>query len=246
MATTHHVTARSAPYAIASGGTRSAVAEFAPAALGIALVLALCAALRALLGPVAFAESGPIETASALGYGASALVCAASAFRPGTPREGFPSRASTLDRLAGAALLAVLCARELDMHQASPIGSLTRSASYVNPDVPLGWRLLTALVVLGMVAAAAAFAWRTLRRWQRGELTLDRRMASVLAAIATLGVAKGIDGIGRKLGDVGVAVGPRFEAAAMGLEESLELAAPLVLLAVTLAMLVRPTRARPD
>lgn len=240
MATTHHATARPDTQTIGEG-TRSTPAV-ASAALGIAMVLALCAVLRALLGPVALAEGGLIETASAVGYGAAALVCAASAFRSGMPNEGRTASAFALDRLLGAALLAVLSARELDMHKASPIGSLTRTASYVNPDVPLGWRLLTAVAVLGMVGAVAAFAWRTLRRWRQGELVPDRRMTGVLAAVAALCLAKGIDGIGRKLGDIGIAVGPRFEAVAMGVEESLELAAPTVLLAVTLVILVRPTR----
>ena len=243
MTITHHPPTRSS---IRTGvdthapSTRAILSAFAPTAIGICLVLALCTLLGALFGAAIFAEGKAIETTSALAYGAAALTCAAIALRSAS-RDDAPSHRIVHDRLLGAALLALLCARELDMHRASPIGSLTRSASYVNPDVPLAWRLLAALAVLSVVAVAATFAWRAFGRWRRGALPLDHRVAGVVAAVATLGVAKGLDGIGRKLGDVGIATGARFDAAMMGVEESLELAASLVLLAVAVGLFACPT-----
>ena len=211
---------------------RHALRASGPAVAVAGIVLAACLALLARRGAGAFVEGGPVELASALGYAAAAAACLVRARGP-----------AGRDRLLGAILLAVLCARELDLHKASPIGSLTRSSTYVDAATPLTWRLVAAGAMIAVLAAAIGLAWRSARRaaarWRDGDIACDRGTACVALAVVSLCLAKALDGLSRKLSGIGVTLDVEIGALAVVMEESLELVTPALLAVAALGALAR-------
>ena len=208
-------------------------------ALTVALVVAFGIAAVSLAMGSGFGETGVVERLSPVAYLAGAALLAVAALAH-----------AALDRvtgLLGGVCLAVLAARELDWHKSDLLGSLTRSSTYVDPTRPLGLRLLAAVIVIGVLAVALVFAWRTLR-----ELIRAKRMprgpvsVGVIGSLAMLAFAKAIDGIGRKLSDIGVSLSETTLRWFFYLEETLELAGALGLLGavVILAAITDPRTRR--
>ena len=188
-----------------------------------------------------FDEGRAVETVSMLAYALASLLAAALACTVVGPTR--------FDAALGAVLLAALAAREADLHKTELLGSLTRTATYVDPTRPLALRALAALILLGVIVAALALAWRRLDRGGRRGLAPLRSNAVVFGPILLLAVAKLIDGAERKLADAGIAVGPAVGSAFVRVEESLEALAALALCAAVFALVrtrlasLRPARA---
>ena len=191
--------------------------------VSLAATILVLTIVRALFGSSGFEENGPVETASVVTY---LLVSVALLVAP-------PSTGPLLSiRRLGLALLPLaLAARELDAHKALFSGSMTRSAFYVDGTIPLWERATAALLVLAVIAAVLVFL-RALAR-DRLRSAWSRYTA---AGVFLLALAKGTDGLGRKLGDIGVSIGENAQILAAQFEETLELTGPcLFLIAALLA-----------
>ena len=177
-----------------------------------------------------FKENGPVEIGAALAYLASALCVIAI---------GLSGRASSLRYALGAAVLLLTAfGRELDMNVRLVSGSMTRSAYYVDPNVPL----LERLAVVVLLLSIAGVATYLLREAWRGRF----RKATVVVvgiAVAILVFAKTIDGAGRKLESFGIELTATANDAFSAVEETAEFAAPLMLLFLSVAVLVRRAKA---
>ena len=200
---------------------------------GVLGAFVFAAACWFLLGANAFQESGPIEAMSALGYALAAAIVLVSLMM------GRVAASAHLNALLCAILLGALAARELDMHKSELFGSLTRSATYVDPTRPVSLRLLAALLVLTFVGAAGMLAWRTWRAWRTDRQAPDAVRNAAIGALALLAVAKSIDGLGRKLSDIGITLADRALVLVMYAEETLELAAPMILCACAVLLMSR-------
>ena len=197
-------------------------------AAGTAIVFAFAQFLLLVGSPATFREGGPVETFSVAVYLAAAAILLLAAARGAR----WEPRGAVAARLLGAGMILAFAARELDAHKALFSGSMTRSAFYVDASVPLVERLAAAALVAGVLAAALALAARAVRR-----RLADPSTPFVLAAVGWLATAKLVDGAPRKLGDLGITVGEGMGASFLAIEETLEVAAPLALLAAAIVSL---------
>lgn len=195
----------------------------------IAAVLAVFAAALAWLmmqPPAAIAEisreNGPVETASAVGF---ALCALAVWMRTGT---GAGTKALV------SALMLVLTARELDVDKRFFTRGLFKSSQYLRDDVPFGEKIVSAAILLAILGGLLALVVRerrtlraALRRWHAGTMALA-------ATVIFAGIAKSLDGIGRKLAPLGIEVSADLGVYLGGVEELMELAIMALLLVAIL------------
>ncbi len=198
-------------------------------AAGLVLACAGVAALAwAVMSPEALLrlmdETGPIEHATALLY----FLGAAWVLVAGVPQTERPLR------LPLGVLLCGFGARELDLHKAFSGLSVLKGSFYLG-DAPWAHKLAALAAVLPVLAAIVVLllrytapVWRGLRRGQAGAVT-------VAVFVATLVVSKILDRSRMVLlEDYGVDVGVSVSALLVALEESLELALPLIVMAALL------------
>ncbi|KIT15541.1 hypothetical protein [Jannaschia aquimarina] len=182
------------------------------------LVLALSAMAGLLVGWLVYdpgaafmKEGGPVEAASA----------------------AFLVVAATLAALRGlwapAALIGFLALRELDFDKSFLSEGILQLRLYTG-DAPLSEKAIGAAVVVAILATLWANL-RLLRHWGAGLRPRASWAWIVLASIAIVVVAKTLDGLGRKLADVGILISENADGIASLIEEWLELgfAAGLVL-----------------
>jgi hypothetical protein len=133
-------------------------------------------------------------------------------------RDGAEGRRSPLDVLTVAMLIGLIIG-ELDVDRWLFGRKIIKTTFFVNSNVALPWRLLAALVVIGVPTAVGVYALRHVRAlWRDGWAALAQPWGRVLAASAAVLVLTEI--FERPLGHVpGV---PHFF-----LEETLELAASI-------------------
>lgn len=178
----------------------------------IALTLSLTAdKARALLS-----EGGVVETLSAAAY----LIGVATLFREG-------GRDFCRSHFYIPLLAVLLCMRELDFHNAFTTMSMTKSSFYVSAEVPMVEKLFVICIVLAVVAGGTLLAVRHWRDFIDGLLNVDATAVAVAGAAACAVGAKTLDGLGRKLADIGVRIGADTQIAAFAFEEILELGIPL-------------------
>ncbi|TFL19143.1 hypothetical protein [Jannaschia formosa] len=184
-------------------------------------ILAILLFLRGSSG--LYGEDGPVEIASVVAYLGAAVAYAAAA--PGLAAGRYWQIPATL-------LLAA--AREMDLDKSLLSGGILKSRFYTG-DFPL-WEKLVGLVIvvfalwagLRLIRHGAGPVWRALRSG-RGWPWL------VVGALVGVVVAKGFDGIGRKLRPLGIEVSQALNDQLGDVEEWLELgAAAAILLAVAL------------
>lgn len=161
-------------------------------------------------------EGGPIETFSAAGY-VLAIVSLYREFGADYVKNHFYF----------VVIPAVMCMREMDFHvHFTPI-SITKSTFYVSPEVPLLEKIVVVLLFLFLIWTGYVMVRRHADAFLRGL----RRGDAVAIAIAAAGLcavaSKSFDGIGRKLGEWGIAIAASSEIVALILEEILELGIPL-------------------
>lgn len=208
---------------------------------GVGLLMAMLVALAAWygLGSNGFVENGPVERLTMLTYLASGVGIAAVLTLHGD------WLASRLNAAIAASLLIVLAAREGDLHKTELLGSLTRTATYVDGSRPISLRIVAACIVIAVVAIGVAFAWRTLRPLVlRREWPGDPVTVGALLAAAMLAFAKLLDGAPRKLTDLSVLAPDWFVSGALYTEETLEAAAALTFYACLLEFAFTRSTAR--
>jgi len=138
------------------------------------------------------------------------------------------------------AILLLFAMREMDFDKRFTDSGLLKRRTYTG-EGPLQLKLLGAAVIL----LTALVVWRTLRRngpgWWRGLRQGSFQSHAVLLSLLLVVFAKALDGLGRKLLDVGIAISGALNARAGRVEESLELASWwLLILAI-----VRPPAGQP-
>lgn len=204
---------------------------FTPLVVALAAVFGLLVYLAG--GTDAFAEGGTIESLTVVGYGITALIIMA------LPGVGL------LRRVELAFLVALLGARELDLHKAFTQDSLLKMDYYLKSDAPLTEKGFSIL----FLAAVAAIAFHLVLQVAPGfvaALKARRDYAlSILCGLFFIGFSKAIDGIPRKMRDLfGVTVDDSVRLSFRSIEELMEMMIPLVFIAacIQFAMLERSRR----
>jgi hypothetical protein len=173
-----------------------------------------------------FAEGGAVENAQTILYGLCALLSLAYWWKNLWPGG-----------LTGALLLAVLMVRELDFHKRFTAMSVTRTRYYLLSEVPVSSRVIAATVLLVTLAIAVVF-FRKRARFFWSALRSGRDWAMAAAAgIGLIPVAVFVDkthgwegaatSLSSALGITPPMTGKLLE---MAIEETLELAIPVLLL----------------
>jgi len=167
-------------------------------------------------------ENGPIENASAIGF----ALCALAVW--------MPAGTSTVTKALVSVLMLVLTARELDVDKRFFTRGLFKSSQYIRDDVPFGEKIVSALILLVILGCLVALVMRerqtirtALRRWHAGTIALA-------TTVVFAGIAKSLDGIGRKLAPFGVEVSDDLGVYLVGVEELMELAIMALLLVAIL------------
>jgi hypothetical protein len=177
-----------------------------------------------------YGEDGPVEMASLVAYLGAALAFALAA--PGM-LSGFWQVPMTLLFAAG---------RELDLDKSLLSGGILKSRFYTG-DFPV-WEKAVGLAI---VAFALWTAWRLFRHGIGPALCAARSGLAwpflVAGAMVSVIVAKGFDGIGRKLRPLGIDVSAELNDALGDVEEWLELGATLAVLTAVLLWARRRTTA---
>lgn len=168
--------------------------------------------------PMLIREGGVIESLSALGY---FLCVGAMLYRGGIT---FAKRYHYF-----IILTALFGLRELDFDKRFTTMGILKSRFYTGDLVPLGEKFVGVAVILILLYVvyriikdhAASFASGVKNRvpWHLGALSV----------IGALVISKSIDGLDRKLGDVGIAVDPLIATYFGTIEEVLELGIPLLI-----------------
>lgn len=176
-------------------------------------------------------EGGPIETFSAAGY----VLAIVSLYRE-------LGADYVKNHFYFALVPAAMCMREMDFHVHFTTISITKSSFYVSSEVPLLEKVVVVALLLFLIWAG----YLMVRRHGAAFLQGLRRADVVAIAIAAAGfcavASKGFDGIGRKLGEWGIAIAASSEIVALVLEEVLELGIPLFMVAAIFAYSTRTKR----
>lgn len=204
--------------------------EFSKTAAWVLLVLIVAAALLA-LGINGFdavaTEQGTVEVLSAIAL----LACIAFFWGPRLADPG---------ARAGAVLLVLLLARELDLDKL-PLQHGILSLKLYSGTAPLLHKLLGVACVLTVLFTFFSVLRRGAAPLLRGVMMRRGWAWLILAAMALVAMAKTLDGAGRKLGGIGLEASASVTRMAQFFEETGELASALCLM---LGVARLPIRAR--
>lgn len=202
---------------------------------GALVATAVAAGVSAVTAPhwaeTFYSEYGPIEGATKPLWILAGLVLVIS------------SRGRSLGAWAGAALCLFAAAREADWHKKFTDESVLKIGFYVHPDDPLESKLIAGAAVL-LLIVSVVMAVRALARAVRR----DGGGFPIWGGVAAIGFAlligtKVLDRSRSWLHDVfGVDVGETVKELLIGMEESLEMMLPLVL--ITAIVMFRSSRVR--
>ncbi|QBX35553.1 hypothetical protein E4191_13250 [Paracoccus liaowanqingii] len=174
-----------------------------------------------------FAESGPIEQTSALFLLLSALALGVEMVRR---RDWGRWHLAVLVLAAGL--------RELDWDKAFTGSGILQLRLY-SGDGPLAHKIAGAAVVILLVWAGLRLLRRNLPDWLRALRGRDVWAWLMLAALALYGVAKSLDGLGRKLAPWGIEISDWANRTAGRSEEAMELFGAILILQVVGLSLIR-------
>lgn len=169
-------------------------------------------------------ESGPVQVLSAAGY----LTVIVALWREMGSR--FIWR-----HVYFVAIPALMCLRELDMHNRFTTVSLTKSTFYTSSQVPLLEKVIGIAIVAFLVWCVVAMLIRHTRGFIEGLRSAQAYACALFLAGAFGVMAKAVDGIASKLEPFGIAVTPKVEQVAIVSEEVLELGIPLFFLVAVFA-----------
>lgn len=187
-------------------------AAFAVALIGLDIVLRPA-------GASLTREHGGIELASALMYVYAVMVWL---------RRNPPSYWGSHWHLP--AIMLFGAAREFDLDKSLTSVGIFKSNLYLTDQAPIWERLIGLVVLVVLVWAVIRLVRLHARTFLHGLQRGDSGSWAVLGAIGVAGIAKSIDGIGRKLRPFGITVDSGLEAWAGIAEELMELFIPFFLL----------------
>ena len=122
------------------------------------------------------------------------------------------------------AILALFALREMDVDKRFTDSGLLKLRTYTG-DAPLPVKLLGACVLFFSLVVVWRIARRNALRWARDLRAGKPYALAVLLAAGLTGTGKALDGLGRKLLDVGIVISGRLDARAGQAEEAFELLA---------------------
>lgn len=238
------------PYTASMGvGVNSVQPEFSrlgtliPPAILVLLVLSVCMITAFTLEGDArqqfLAESGPVETGSALSYVAiTILLCGFSFWRV--------DRRFTLQT---AAISALLMARELDCHNRFTTEGVFRSSFYFRDNASITEKIIVSIIMIGIIVLLIDYARRYTGRYIKGALSMTPWVLCVGAGFVMIAMGKAMDSSTWAFEAVGVEQQLSISLINI-LEESLELAGAVALLCASIlyiraALRERSPRAKP-
>ncbi|MEO3387472.1 hypothetical protein [Mesorhizobium sp. CAU 1741] len=192
--------------------------------LGLAFVFAIAFALSGEQLDFYVGESGPVQVLSAGGY----LTAIVAMWRETGSR--FIWRHPYF-----AVIPAVMCMRELDMHNRFTTVSLTKSTFYTSSQVPLLEKAIGIVIVALLAWCVIAMLVRHTRAFLDALRSAQAYAYALFLAGAFGVVAKSVDGIASKLEPFGIAITPKLEQVAIVSEEVLELGIPVFFLVAVFA-----------
>ncbi|MCP4935388.1 MAG: hypothetical protein GY927_14600 [bacterium] len=195
--------------------------------LGLAMVLAFCVSID--VSKTVIKEGGAIETISAVLY-MVALVLFVLTFGLKAARRYW----YILAALAGLSL------REMDAHKALTTMSVFKSRFYSSGDVPMIEKLVGLGIIILLLYIFYLVVSRHLKGFVEGLRRFDPLSIAVFLALASMGIAKTFDGIGRKLADFGIILPPEDVYVFYVLEEVLELGIGLYFICAIIIYVSRP------
>ncbi|MFG6564622.1 hypothetical protein ACGYLI_10390 [Sulfitobacter sp. 1A13421] len=194
----------------------------------LALILAFAAQMVVVNGlPAAtqttlLAEGGFYESLSVVGY----ILCILALV--------WTLRAAVLRVWYLPLVLAVMAARELDLDKSLFTRGLFKARQYTGEGVPLGERLIAALILALIVTAILLMLWRHARPYLTALFRGRAWAGAVLLGIGFTVAYKLLDGIARKLAPLGIEVSADAERTAFVVEEIGELGIPVMFLVAIL------------
>ena len=168
------------------------------------------------------AEGGFYESLSVVGY----LLCIAALI--------WTLRGAVLRVWYLPVVLAVMAARELDLDKSLFTRGLFKARQYTGADVPLGERLVAALILAMIICAILLMLWRHVRPFLAALFQGRAWAGAVLLGIGFTVLYKLLDGIVRKLAPLGIEISADAERTAFVVEEIGELGIPVMFLAAIL------------
>ncbi len=168
------------------------------------------------------AEGGFYESLSVVGYG----LCIAALV--------WTLRGAVLRVWYLPLVLAVMAARELDLDKSLFTRGLFKARQYTGDDVPLGERLVAALILAIIICAILLMLWRHVRPFLAALFQGRAWAGAVLLGIGFTVLYKLLDGIARKLAPLGIEISADAERTAFVVEEIGELGIPVMFLAAIL------------
>ncbi|EDQ05506.1 hypothetical protein DSM14862_02493 [Sulfitobacter indolifex] len=168
------------------------------------------------------AEGGFYESLSVVGYG----LCIAALI--------WTLRGAVLRVWYLPLVLAVMAARELDLDKSLFTRGLFKARQYTGDDVPLGERLIAALILVIIICAILLMLWRHVRPFFAALFQGRAWAGAVLLGIGFTILYKLLDGIARKLAPLGIEISADAERTAFVVEEIGELGIPVMFLAAIL------------
>ncbi len=177
-------------------------------------------------------EQGIIERLSAAGYVLAAVLLGARIVRMQQPR-----------RWPLVIVLLAMAGRELDMDKLPFTKGLLKSRQYIGPDVPMGEKLISAALLIGLLLVVFLCLRRYGRAFLGGLMKGSAPAWYVVTGVFLIVATKSIDGIGRKLAPLGITVAQETERTLSNYEEIGELG---IVIAFILAIVSIPRpRAKP-
>lgn len=135
-------------------------------------------------------------------------------------------------------VLALMAGRELDFDKRFLSDGILKLRTYTG-DTPLSTKLIGGAVVLFVLVVAGRILWRNAPVWWQRIRLMRMDSVLVLSAFVIGVVAKGLDGLARKLEPLGIHVPPQMDMAAGQTEEVFELIC-YVLVCLAIARLAVP------
>lgn len=163
------------------------------------------------------AEGGLFEGLSVAGY----LLCLALFLLLWGPL-------ATLARWYLPLILALFAARELDLDKRPFTEGLLKARQYTGDSVETPELVLSALLLLAILASLATLLRRETGRFLRGLRRLDPAALSVLVGLLFLVGYKALDGLGRRLEPFGIELGESLDQMLLLVEEIGEAGIPLM------------------
>lgn len=171
-------------------------------------------------------EGGFVESLSAIGYFACVIVLI---FYLWKKKEGSKSYWHIIF------VLVVFGCRELDFNARFTTMSLTKIKLYLSPDVPVIEKIIGIIIMSLLLHSVIYLIKNHFKNLMRAIKRAEPCAVGIFFGILLLFLTKTLDGFGRKLAGIGIAIGNDIELIAVSMEEVLELGIPFMFMIAIVA-----------